>query len=98
MPAGSTFLMSGLGHIALSAPGASLRRMPGELHGLRFPLFAAGSGGGMMSETHNVINCERGAPIHAWTRGVVIEPEAEKQLRNVAQLPFIFRWIAVMPD
>jgi tRNA-splicing ligase RtcB (3'-phosphate/5'-hydroxy nucleic acid ligase) len=39
-----------------------------------------------------------GAPIRAWVKGVPFEPEAEKQLRNAAQLPFIFRWIAAMPD
>lgn len=38
------------------------------------------------------------APIRAWVKGVPFEPEAEKQLRNAAQLPFIFRWIAAMPD
>ena len=31
-------------------------------------------------------------------KGVPFEPEAEQQLRNAAQLPFIFRWIAAMPD
>jgi tRNA-splicing ligase RtcB (3'-phosphate/5'-hydroxy nucleic acid ligase) len=51
-----------------------------------------------MSDTHNIISSERGVPIHAWTRGVVIDPDAEKQLMNVAQMPFIFRWIAAMPD
>jgi len=39
-----------------------------------------------------------GVPIRAWIKGVKFEPEAEKQLRNAAQLPFIFRWIAAMPD
>jgi tRNA-splicing ligase RtcB len=29
---------------------------------------------------------------------VPIEAEAQKQLLNVAQLPFVFRWIAAMPD
>jgi tRNA-splicing ligase RtcB len=38
------------------------------------------------------------APIKAWTRGVPFEPEAEAQLRRVAALPFIHKWIAVMPD
>src|SRR6185436_16608698 len=38
------------------------------------------------------------APIKAWTRGVPFEAEAEAQLRRVAALPFIHRWIAVMPD
>src|SRR5262245_28908256 len=54
--------------------------------------------GEKMAESHNVINSEHGVPIRAWTRGVTIEPEAEKQLLNVAQLPFVFRWIAAMPD
>jgi tRNA-splicing ligase RtcB len=51
-----------------------------------------------MSDTHNIIHCDNGVPIHAWTRGVPIEAEAQKQLLNVAQLPFVFRWIAAMPD
>lgn len=51
-----------------------------------------------MSQTHNVIHPETGVPIRTWTRGVLLDPEAEKQLRNVAQMPFVFRWIAAMPD
>ncbi len=39
-----------------------------------------------------------GAPIKAWVNGVPFEPEAEKQLRNVAALPFIHHHVAVMPD
>jgi len=39
-----------------------------------------------------------GVPIRAWVKGVPFEPEAEKQLRNAAALPFVFRWIAAMPD
>lgn len=38
------------------------------------------------------------APIKAWTRGVPVEEAAKQQLRNIASLPFIYRWIAVMPD
>src|SRR5678816_1640675 len=37
-------------------------------------------------------------PIKAWTNGVPFEPEAEKQLRRIAALPFVHKWIAVMPD
>src|SRR5215471_14350081 len=37
-------------------------------------------------------------PIKAWTRGVPFEAEAEAQLRRVASLPFVHKWIAVMPD
>jgi len=39
-----------------------------------------------------------GAPIKAWTVGVQFEAEAEAQLRRVAELPFIHKWVAVMPD
>ena len=48
--------------------------------------------------TYEVFSPEHGAPIKAWTRGVPVEDEAKKQLLNIASLPFIFRWIAVMPD
>ena len=37
-------------------------------------------------------------PVKSWTRGVPFEEEARAQLRNVAALPFIHKWIAVMPD
>ena len=39
-----------------------------------------------------------GVPIRAWVKGVPFEDEARAQLQNAAQLPFIFRWIAAMPD
>jgi len=39
-----------------------------------------------------------GAPIKAWTVGVPFEAEAQAQLRRVAELPFIHKWVAVMPD
>src|SRR5690349_1830553 len=39
-----------------------------------------------------------GKPIKAWTEGVPFEAEAEAQLRRVASLPFIHKWVAVMPD
>ena len=39
-----------------------------------------------------------GAPVKAWTSGVPFEPEARRQVRNIAALPFIHRWVAVMPD
>ncbi|MEL6183992.1 MAG: RtcB family protein [Myxococcota bacterium] len=42
---------------------------------------------------------ETGAkPIKAWTDGVPMDPSAERQLYNAAQLPFIYKHIAVMPD
>src|SRR3989441_1341708 len=49
-------------------------------------------------KNYNVIRVENGVPIQAWTRGVALEEQAQKQLLNVAQLPFIFKWVAAMPD
>src|ERR1700693_3690418 len=49
-------------------------------------------------KNYDELEPENGVPMRAWVRGVQFEPEAEKQLRNAAQLPFIFRWIAAMPD
>jgi tRNA-splicing ligase RtcB (3'-phosphate/5'-hydroxy nucleic acid ligase) len=37
-------------------------------------------------------------PIKAWIDGVELEDEARKQLLNVANLPFVFKHVAVMPD
>jgi tRNA-splicing ligase RtcB len=52
-----------------------------------------------MSETgYHVIAAEKGVPIKAWTKGVPLEAPARQQLVNVAQLPFIFKWVAAMPD
>jgi tRNA-splicing ligase RtcB (3'-phosphate/5'-hydroxy nucleic acid ligase) len=48
--------------------------------------------------TYDVITPERGVPIKAWTRGVSVEAAAERQLRNVASLPFVHKWVAAMPD
>jgi tRNA-splicing ligase RtcB len=45
-----------------------------------------------------VLNEDGHKPIKMWTEGVGVEGEAQKQLLNVATLPFIFRHIAVMPD
>jgi tRNA-splicing ligase RtcB len=51
------------------------------------------------SRPYNVIPPERGGvPIKAWTKGVPVEEAAERQLRNVAQLPFVFKHVAAMPD
>jgi tRNA-splicing ligase RtcB len=44
------------------------------------------------------ISSEKGAPIKAWVKGVALEDQARQQLLNVAQLPFIFKWVAAMPD
>lgn len=49
-------------------------------------------------DVHQTFPVEGGAPIKAWTVGVPFEPEARAQLERVAQLPFIHRWVAAMPD
>ena len=36
--------------------------------------------------------------IKSWTRGVPFEDQAREQVRNISSLPFIHKWIAVMPD
>jgi tRNA-splicing ligase RtcB len=52
----------------------------------------------MTERNYDVIANEGAAPIKAWTRGVAVDPTAERQLRNIASLPFIHKWVAVMPD
>src|SRR6058998_1676076 len=52
----------------------------------------------MANTRYNLIEIESGVPIKAWTKGVQLEDEAKAQLLNVAQMPFVFRWIAAMPD
>lgn len=52
----------------------------------------------MGEQSYNVIQTEKGLPIKAWTKGVPIDAGAEQQLKNVASLPFIYKWIAAMPD
>ncbi len=52
----------------------------------------------LSEKNYNLIETEKGVPIKAWTRGVALEQAAEKQLRNVASLPFIFKWVSAMPD
>ncbi|BDT56525.1 RNA-splicing ligase RtcB [Massilia varians] len=39
-----------------------------------------------------------GKPVKMWTQGVPVEPEARQQLEKLAQLPFVFHHVAVMPD
>ena len=51
-----------------------------------------------MSTHYEVINEPGAVPIKTWTRGVPIEDAARQQLINIAKLPFIHRWVAVMPD
>lgn len=37
-------------------------------------------------------------PVFGWTQGVPVEPDAVKQLVNLANMPFVHKHVAVMPD
>lgn len=52
----------------------------------------------MSATSYEVMHQHQGVPIKSWTKGVPFEDEARQQLRNIASLPFIHKWVAVMPD
>lgn len=52
----------------------------------------------MQPENYQVMQSGNGKPIKMWTHGVPVEDDAKTQLANIAQLPFVFKHIAVMPD
>ena len=45
-----------------------------------------------------LLSPEGGKPVKMWTQGVPVEREAREQLEKLAQLPFVFHHVAVMPD
>jgi tRNA-splicing ligase RtcB len=45
-----------------------------------------------------VIEGRKGGLIKAWTDGVPVEDDAWDQIHNVASLPYVHGWVAVMPD
>ena len=53
---------------------------------------------GTPDTTYEVLKSSRGFPVKAWTRGVQFEEEARRQVLNVASMPFIHKWVAIMPD
>lgn len=52
----------------------------------------------MTQTTYEFHQDEGAAPIKMWTRGVPVEDDARKQLARAAQMPFIFKHVAAMPD
>jgi tRNA-splicing ligase RtcB len=48
--------------------------------------------------SYEVIASEHGAPVKMWTRGVPVDEQSKQQLLNTAAMPFIYKWLAVMPD
>ncbi|HZX27613.1 MAG TPA: RtcB family protein [Telluria sp.] len=51
-----------------------------------------------MDQHFDVLDTGAGRPVKMWTRGVPVEGEAREQLARTAQMPFIYKHIAVMPD
>lgn len=49
-------------------------------------------------EGFNILNTNGGVPVKMWTRGVALEDPAAQQLANLATMPFVYKWIAAMPD
>jgi hypothetical protein len=56
------------------------------------------SGEAMSEMDYQVMELAHGKPVKMWTNGVTAEDHARTQLRNTAQMPFVFRHVAVMPD
>jgi tRNA-splicing ligase RtcB len=52
----------------------------------------------MAETTYDCQHVEGGVHIKLWTRGVPVDDKARAQLANVAQMPFVFRHVAAMPD
>ena len=52
-----------------------------------------------MSNQFELLHAEGSTtPIKGWVRGVPLEDQAHEQLRNIASIPFVGPWVAVMPD
>ncbi len=47
---------------------------------------------------YDVMHAGKAAPIKMWTRGVPVDEASKGQLLNTASMPFIYKWLAVMPD
>ncbi len=52
----------------------------------------------MTQTTYEYQDVAGGVPIKSWTRGVPVDDKAREQLARAAQMPFIFKHVAAMPD
>lgn len=52
----------------------------------------------MKQPDYELLGAEKAKPVKMWTRGVPVEEAAKDQLAKLAQLPFIYHHVAVMPD
>ncbi len=53
---------------------------------------------GVVMSNYEVIDAGNGKIIKAWKKGVYFEDKVIEQLKAVAQLPFVWQWVASMPD
>ncbi|NNG25699.1 RtcB family protein [Telluria aromaticivorans] len=52
----------------------------------------------MKNDDIELLATKGGKPVKMWTQGVPVEAEAKEQLQKLAQMPFLFHHVAVMPD
>jgi tRNA-splicing ligase RtcB len=53
----------------------------------------------MNTSSYELLHAEQGSvPVKGWVRGVPVDEGARRQLRNIAALPHVGPWVAVMPD
>src|SRR4051812_1038659 len=51
-----------------------------------------------METSYKVLSTDAGALVKGWTVGVPFDEGTEEQLKKLAAMPFIHRWVAAMPD
>lgn len=51
-----------------------------------------------MTQSYEIDSHPEGGLVKRWTRGVPVEEAALRQLANLSALPFVYKWIAAMPD
>jgi tRNA-splicing ligase RtcB (3'-phosphate/5'-hydroxy nucleic acid ligase) len=52
----------------------------------------------LLTEGFEPAKNSKAMPVKMWTRGVPVDESSMQQLHNTASMPFIHKWIAVMPD
>ena len=52
----------------------------------------------LLGERYEPAQHAQAAPIKMWTKGVPVDDGSMQQLLNTASMPFIYKWMAVMPD
>ena len=52
----------------------------------------------MNTSPYEVIGEKGRALVKMWTRGVPVEDGAKARLRRAAAMPFVYKWLAAMPD